>query len=346
MTKILKTTDKNVTQITNLDNRFYFIARDALNGVPKAWVKDWWIEQIKAHGGIYLPSVTWILEKYPKDEFFYKWLANQPGEDAAQRLKERGGDRGTKVHHAIEKLILGKKIERDDRYFSELTETEERLKTDEWRALVAFADWWKKHRPAVISIEKTVYSLRQGYAGTVDFIGVIQETCGERNCPCVDMKGKIALIDWKTGKAVYPAYKAQVAAYVQANEERKGPKVECAAVLLLGTKHKNKYLFEQASNLDDSFAAFSAVKVLFDGVPHVTEPEIDEVPASLQLEIVWRSIEPKNGKETSVMPLKEYLLVSPDGIIQKKRRKKLVIPPKERMAGKKDGIIQKKAKNE
>lgn len=77
--------EKGITQITSLDERWY--------------EKD----------GKYFPSLTWICSFWPKGVQFYKWLAEK-GWDEAEALKKAAGDKGSKVHHAIEDLLNGKTV--------------------------------------------------------------------------------------------------------------------------------------------------------------------------------------------------------------------------------------------
>jgi hypothetical protein len=71
-------------------------------------------------------------------------------------------------------------------------------------AFMAYEDWRKSAGIKPLMIEQTIWSHKHGYAGTIDL--------------CADVKefGALAVIDWKTGKAIYEEALLQNAAYVQA----------------------------------------------------------------------------------------------------------------------------------
>jgi hypothetical protein len=69
----------------------------------------------------------------------------------------------------------------------------------------SFLKWHKDHHMTAYETEFKVLSLAHQYAGTCDFDGMV---CTER-----------CLVDWKTGKAVYPEMVLQLAAYLLAREE-------------------------------------------------------------------------------------------------------------------------------
>lgn len=71
-------------------------------------------------------------------------------------------------------------------------------------AFMAYEDWRKKAGIKPVMIEQTIWSRTHGYAGTMDL------------CADVAEYGTLAIIDWKTGKAIYEEALLQNAAYVQA----------------------------------------------------------------------------------------------------------------------------------
>src|SRR3990167_2015655 len=102
MNKIIEIIDKekNIKRITTVDERFYIReAKDKTTGLP--------IFE-------YIPSVTWIAGHYPKGVQFYKWLAEN-GWDESQAIKNAAGDKGSKVHAAIEDILDGKELKMNDK---------------------------------------------------------------------------------------------------------------------------------------------------------------------------------------------------------------------------------------
>lgn len=254
-TKIAKTSNKKILQITAPDYRFYKVK------------------------GKYYPSSTYILNSYPKDIGFYKWLASKNW-DEAERIKEEAGNRGSKVHNAIYDLIKGKKIKASDRYWNDTKNIFEPLTNQEWYCLLTFQNWWKDKNPQVIASEIVCYSEKYGYAGTIDFIGVVDN--------------EVVLIDWKTGSRIYRANWCQVGSYHKAELETGKYKPAKVGILRLGTRHRGKdgngvgyeYKTMNLTKTEKKFRVFLAVKKIWlDGNPKM-QPDFKEIPASIKIKVV------------------------------------------------------------
>jgi hypothetical protein len=72
-------------------------------------------------------------------------------------------------------------------------------------AFMAWEDWKKSVNLKPVYVEQTVWSDRHGYAGTMDLLAHVN--------------GVLTVLDWKTGKAVYPEAHLQNAAYRHAIRE-------------------------------------------------------------------------------------------------------------------------------
>ena len=70
--------------------------------------------------------------------------------------------------------------------------------------------WAKKHKVKFVGSEVKVFSLEHGYAGTTDAEALVD--------------GKLSIIDFKTGNALYPEFFLQTSAYLKAREEETGKK--------------------------------------------------------------------------------------------------------------------------
>lgn len=115
-----------------------------------------------------------------------RWAMKQGAK--AEAARDVAATRGTKLHAQIA----------------------EGLTTGNWPdeptyPIVAFQDWAKEAEFQLITAELYVKSKVHGYAGTLDLLG--------------EVRGQRTVIDLKTGRAVYPGHRAQVAAYVHAVEE-------------------------------------------------------------------------------------------------------------------------------
>lgn len=124
-------------------------------------------------------------------------------------------DRGSNVHHAIERLLLGETVE------SELLRRKR-----EKLGVAAFVDFFSKMKPTNIVSEQVVAYVKNDikFAGTLDFIATI--------------KGKRILIDFKTSTAHSRKNELQVEAYKAAVEQSSDEKIDCCYLLYVGTSHK------------------------------------------------------------------------------------------------------------
>lgn len=163
-----------------------------------------------------IPGVTTILDVLSKPALIY-WSANQAAEYVRDHLKpgvaldevqinelyERArkahtqkktdaGALGSLVHNWVEDYINGK---------DPGVPVNEEMRG----AVQRFLDWQKEHEVEFLLAEQPIYSRKNGYAGTADFICTID--------------GKMWLGDLKTSNGIYDTYYAQTASYLQARVE-------------------------------------------------------------------------------------------------------------------------------
>src|SRR5258706_2252693 len=100
MKKVIREVDekRGIVQITVADERWY------MKPVPNP---ETGIPEYTA-----VPSVTWIAGHWPKGVGFYKWLADK-GWDEAEAVKHAAGDKGSRVHMAIEMILKGEEFRMD-----------------------------------------------------------------------------------------------------------------------------------------------------------------------------------------------------------------------------------------
>lgn len=137
-----------------------------------------------------------------------RWLKSAP-----YQQRDKAADLGTKIHEAAEAYKLGKPM-------------------PPWPEDIApFMEQFEKflhaYQPTFEQTELTVYNRTQRYAGTLDAILVLSD-------------GRRLLVDYKSGKGIYPEVALQLAAYRFAeymrlpdNSERPVPEVDGCAVLHL-----------------------------------------------------------------------------------------------------------------
>lgn len=192
MKKEIRTVDRDrgILHVTTVDERWYACpSTDAETGLPCYR---------------YVPSVTWITSHFPKGVGFYKWLATK-GWDESEAIKAAAGDKGSKVHQGITRLIDGETVEMGSLLVNPSTGQPEEISLEEYECLLSFRDWWAAMRPRTVWREQVVWNMTEGYAGTLDWFGFLDPPDGK-------LKG-LWLIDWKTGQDVWPDHELQVSAY-------------------------------------------------------------------------------------------------------------------------------------
>ncbi len=158
----------DLKQINFLDSRFY-----TFNGVE------------------FFPSVTTILDVYPKGFGFNQWLKDV-GSNATE-IAERSAKIGSLVHNVTEMLNAGEEI-------TWVNEQGQCLYTQhEWELILRFADFWTKCNPELISNEESFCSKALGFGGTLDRVVVLN--------------GKRWLIDIKTSNYIHTSHELQISAY-------------------------------------------------------------------------------------------------------------------------------------
>ena len=157
--------------------------------------------------GEFYPSVTTILNVYPKGPAFLQWIKDVG--NSAKLIAERAAISGTKVHKAAENLIQGEELIWDDNEHS----------LQEWEGILRFVDFYKRFAPKILASEATTISHKYKYAGTLDLV--------------CEIDGETWLADLKFGNAIYPTYFFQLAAYKQSWEENGGAKIDKMGILWL-----------------------------------------------------------------------------------------------------------------
>jgi len=238
----IKTTkNPDVVQITCTDERWY---------------------QHKATGEI-VPSSTWIAGCYPKGIGFYKWLAEH-GWDEAESIKNEAGEKGSKVHLCIERLLAGDSIRHDEMLENLQTKVLEEISVSEYEAVVSFRDWFAETHPGTISTESVLFNFEHGYAGTMDYKCTIN--------------GEVWLIDFKTSQYIWPSHELQLSSYKHSPENAD---VEKMAILQIGyQRNKKKYKFTE---VEDKFELFLAAKMIWKNENENVHPKQYEFPQSITL---------------------------------------------------------------
>lgn len=183
--------DLSTNRLTFLDNRFYI-----------------------GDDGNYYPSVTTILDAYPKGPEYYAWL-KKVGEDS-DNVRDEAGRRGSNVHLLTEQFDRGEEVclMNEQGYIA--------YKMSEWAMFERYIEFRRRFPLEIIHTELNLVSFELGFAGTLDRV--------------IEMNGKRILLDIKTSNAIYPSYWLQLAAY----EKLLGEPVDAVAILWLNAKTRTE----------------------------------------------------------------------------------------------------------
>lgn len=184
----------------------------------------------------YVPAVNAVLDSgYPKDKRFHDYLLSV-SKDEAKKILETAGERGSRVHGAIQLLEEGQTLSFQQLLPNSLTGRPEPLTMSEWLCLLSWAQFVQDFNMTVVPCKRTVVG--DGYAGTLDdIVEITVPESAKRSFPkLVGTKIRV-LLDYKTSGAIYDSYWAQVASYFMGDHGVEG--ITHTGILRLGTAHKN-----------------------------------------------------------------------------------------------------------
>ena len=110
----------------------------------------------------YYPSVTSILNYFPKNQFFHSWLKDV-GHNS-DIIANKAAAEGTATHTAIESFLQGEEV----RWIDEHGKAQYSL--DVWKMILKFVEFWNTYKPELISTEYHLFSDVHEYAGTADLV--------------------------------------------------------------------------------------------------------------------------------------------------------------------------------
>lgn len=155
--------------------------------------------------------------------------------NAAYAKTSKAADIGTEAHGAVEAYLKGQEIPQ--------------LSEPASNCFASWLRWWDGSGLTVVGIETVVYSHDYGFAGRIDVLA--------------EKKGKQYVLDWKTGKDIYPEAHLQNVAYRAALDEM-GMKTHGGAMVLLPKEGGNVKVVPARKDIElaDFLAVFEAWKVL------------------------------------------------------------------------------------
>lgn len=183
--------------------------------------------------GTKVPGVTTVLNILNKPALII-W-ANRLGLQGIDSSKYRDemADIGTLAHQMIVDYFKGEKTDTSEYSQSQIDLAE--------NCLLSFWEWEKGHKIEVIMAEAPLISNEYGYGGTID-------------CFC-NLDGQPTLLDFKTGKAIYPEMFYQLAAYEQLLAEA-GKLIEVTRILRIGRDADEGFEERSVGKLDKQFEIF------------------------------------------------------------------------------------------
>lgn len=247
--KRLLEVDPEGKQVNFLDNRFY-----------------------KRHDQYY-PSVTSILQYFPKGKFFENWLKDV-GHNS-DIIVRKAADEGTQTHSLIERYLTGEKID----WLDEKGHATCSLPV--WQMLLKFVEFWETEKPELVESEIHLFSDIHKIAGTCDLV--------------VRMRGELWILDIKTSNSVHTSYDLQLAAYTYCWNETFEEKVTRNGIIWLksskqkadkkGDKIQGKgwEVITSDRSIQENMDLFLKVYDLYKLENTKQEPSFNQFPTSVQL---------------------------------------------------------------
>jgi hypothetical protein len=244
--RIVEYTEDN-KQINVLDSRFY------------------------RRNGKYYPSVTSILNYFPKNHFFHSWLKDV-GHNS-DIIADKAAGECTQAHTAIDNFLNGEEITWIDEFGNA------KYSLEVWKMILKFAEFWNTHKPELVVGEYHLFSDQHEYAGTADLIVRFQE--------------KLWLLDIKTSNSLHTSYDLQLAAYATAWNETHNEKIERTGILWLkaSTRGEGKgdniqgkgWQLKVIDDIEKNFKMFQNIQEIYKLENPDFKPMTELLPTSVKL---------------------------------------------------------------
>ena len=225
--------------------------------------------------GQYYPSVTYVLQSYPKGKHFEDWLKKVGY--SADWIVKKASEEGNAVHLMIEKYFKGKELN----YLNE--HGYPKMDPHVWQMFLKFVDFWETYQPTLIETEVHLFRDELKVAGTSDLICEIDDV--------------LWIIDFKTSNHLQTTYDLQSAIYAKMYEECFGKTAERIGVMWLksksrgqdksGKKLKGKgwEIYESTRTQEENLDIFKSVKQIFDLENPKHKPATKSFPTTVKRSI-------------------------------------------------------------
>lgn len=238
-----------------------------------------------ANGNFY-PSVTTILDAYPKSAAFYEWL-KKAGEDADE-IRDEAGRKGSAVHQICEDYDDGLECSMLNEFLKP------KFKQIEWAMFERYVEFRTKFKYELLANEVHYISPVLGFAGTLDRVFLVE--------------GKRILVDIKTANSLHNHYWLQQAAYKalwdEVNPEQPIDEIKIlwlnAKTRTEGTKNAIQgigwQLKETEYGIDHYFRLFQSVHKLWQEENKTMKPRNTVYNLSHQLNTIQNGTKEKHSK--------------------------------------------------
>jgi len=244
--RIVEYTEDN-KQINILDSRFY------------------------RRNGKYYPSVTSILNYFPKNQFFHSWLKDV-GHNS-DIIASKAAAEGTAVHNAIESFLNGDEINWLDDYGNT------KYNLEVWKMILKFAEFWNTHKPELVASEYHLFSDEHEFAGTADLV--------------VKWLDNLWLLDIKTSNSLHTSYDLQLSAYATAWNETHNEKITRTGIVWLkaSTRSEGKngkiqgkgWEVKMIDNIENNFKMFKYIQEIYKLENPESKPYTELLPTVVKL---------------------------------------------------------------
>lgn len=221
----------------------------------------------------YYPSVSTILNSYPKGKYYEEWLKSYGFN--AEIIANKAAEEGSQVHDACERFIKGEQIKWINPNSGELN-----YSLEVWTMILKFAEFWNKIKPELIASEYHLFSDKYKYAGTADLI--------------IKFNDELWLIDIKTSNSLHTPYELQLGAYANAWNEMHSEKITNTGILWLkaSTRTEGKqgaiqgkgWQLKVVNEIERNLEIFNKIYDIYKIENPNDKPIIQSLPTSIELE--------------------------------------------------------------
>lgn len=222
---------------------------------------------------------------------------------ADKEILEEAAEIGHLAHDWIERYIKTLLEDADDRRLELLAKLPENDRSAS--ACIAACEWMVRHNVRWIATERKAFSLKHGYAGTMDGLARV-DSCDDKACCPHEFHDRLTLVDWKTSNYLYIEYLLQTAAYQQAFQEEIGTEIEDRWIIRLGKEDAefDPWHMPGRALFEEDLQAFLNALALYRSVDALND-RVDTIQAAKKEILKDRKKKEKDAANLIACPLSE-----------------------------------------